>query len=89
MQAYLYGDIEKKPAKGGNKLQRMSSFSSSKLSKESRIKEDKHINFTSEIKEQYPEIDEDDEEEESFDLEKYDEYLLRKNMDAIFDDMMG
>jgi hypothetical protein len=22
-------------------------------------------------------------------LENYDEYLLRKNMDAIFDDMMG
>jgi hypothetical protein len=27
---------------------------------------------------------EEDEEEESFDLEKYDEYLLKKNMDAIF-----
>jgi len=40
----------------------MSSFSSSKLSKESRIKEDKQANFTSEIKEQYPEIDEDEEE---------------------------
>ena len=30
-----------------------------------------------------------EEEESSFDLQKYDEYLLRKNMDAIFDDMMG
>ena len=30
-----------------------------------------------------------EEEETSFDLQKYDEYLLRKNMDAIFDDMMG
>lgn len=32
---------------------------------------------------------EEDIEEDSFDLEKYDEYLLRKNMDAIFEDMMG
>jgi hypothetical protein len=30
------------------------------------------------------EVEEDEEEEESFDLEKYDEYLLKKNMDAIF-----
>jgi hypothetical protein len=41
-----------------------------------------------EIKEQFPEGEEEDD-ENTFDLEKYDEYLLRKNMDAIFDDMMG
>ena len=50
MQAYLYGDLEKKQTKGGNKLQRMNSFSSSKPSKESRVKEEKHAHFTSEIR---------------------------------------
>jgi hypothetical protein len=41
-QAYLYGDIEKKITKGGNKLQRMNSFSSSRISKESP-KEEKQL----------------------------------------------
>lgn len=66
-------------------MQRVSSFSS-KISKESYNKEDKNIRV-SEIREQLSELD--DDEEDSFDLEKYDEYLLRRNMDAIFEDMMG
>lgn len=56
LQAYLYGDIEKKVVKGSKNLQRMSSFSS-KISKESH-KEDKNIRV-SEIKEQFSEIEED------------------------------
>lgn len=66
LQAYLYGDIEKKGPKAARKLERNSSFTSSKLSKESRVKEDRHNNIT-EIKEQFPEVDEEDEEQD-FDL---------------------
>ena len=42
LQAYLYGDIEKKQAKGGGKLQRMNSFASSRVSNKSKMKEEKH-----------------------------------------------
>jgi hypothetical protein len=45
------------------------------------------LKVDNEIKEHAEEAGSSD--EESFDLENYDEYLLRKNMDAIFDDMIG
>lgn len=64
----------------------MNSFAS-KISKDSRNKDEKNLKLDFEIKEH--QVEEGSSEEDSFDLENYDEYLLRKNMDAIFDDMMG
>ena len=53
LQAYLYGDIEKKVKNTGGKLQRMNSFTSSRVSKESKMKEEKHTNIVGEIREQF------------------------------------
>ena len=64
----------------------MNSFAS-KISKDSRNKDEKNLKMDFEIKQH--QVEEGSSEEDSFDLENYDEYLLRKNMDAIFDDMMG
>ena len=86
LQAYLYGDLERRGGKQVIKLQRMNSLAS-KISKDSRQREEKGLKAEFEIKEHAVEAGSSD--EESFDLENYDEYLLRKNMDAIFDDMMG
>jgi hypothetical protein len=41
LQAYLYGDLEKKTSKPGGKLQRLNSLSSSRLSKDKNQREDK------------------------------------------------
>lgn len=83
LQAFLYGDLEKRGRGTGTKMQRMNSMTS-KLSKESR--NENKLKPEMEIREH---VQEEDSDEESFDLENYDEYLLRKNMDAIFDDMIG
>ena len=46
LQAYLYGDIEKKGSKNtGAKQQRMNSFSSSRVSKESKDKRERQANI--------------------------------------------
>lgn len=92
--AYVYGDMEVKGAKNYNKLQRMNSVSS-KMSRNSKSSKEKNI--ISESKEQIrEEWGEDSEagmeqldEEEQFDLEQYDEYVLRRNMDDIFEEMVA
>jgi len=61
----------------------MSSKMSSKSSK--AAKNQNHLNTNEQIREEF---DEDDDSDESFDIENYDEYLLKKDMDAIFDDMI-
>lgn len=59
--------------------------SNSKVSKESNKSHKKTNEIRAQIKEEFEE--ESEESSDSFDLENYDEYLLTKDMDAIFDDM--
>lgn len=87
MWAYIYGDIEGK-SKVLNKIQRMNSVSS-RLSRNSKdSKEDNRVReLRQQIKEEFGEGDS-EEENEQFNIEEYDEYLLKRNMDDIFEDII-